>query len=90
MTQRILKPNPLNYFNMRRVKYAVPTFSSMIIYETSIVTELINWIHNNLTGRYYCLPIVQVENSSIVYYNKLGFEDRKELSMLVLSCPHLT
>jgi len=56
-----------------------------------------NWIEQNLKGRYYAELLtcnVSEENSQYSVrgseFLHVGFEDPKEMSLFILSCPHLT
>lgn len=86
------KPNPLNYFNIRKVNFPATYFEYLIInkYHPIMTKKLDTWISQNLNGRYYIGKGIGLDNTnSIVYNTKLGFEDKKELSYFVLTCPHV-
>ena len=86
------KPNPLNYFKMRRVAYAPPHFkyTTLDTYNPSIVRQLDNWIRLNLNNRYYIGQSIALNQSnSIIYTTKIGFESEKDLSFFTIACPIL-
>ena len=86
------KPNPLNYFDLRRVEVACPHFkyTTMDRYNPSLVKSVDAWIKKNLNNRYYVgQGIVLDANNTIVYVTRIGFESEKELSFFTIACPHL-
>lgn len=92
MALRTGKPNPLNYFDLRRVDFACPHFKYTTIgrYNPTTVQNLNIWIHNNLNNRYYIGQGISLDNTNtIVYTTRIGFESEKELSFFTIACPHL-
>jgi hypothetical protein len=86
------KPNPLNYFNLRRVEFACPHFKYTYIekYNPSLVRSVDSWIKKNLNNRYYVGQGIALDNTNtIVYVTRIGFESEKELSFFTIACPHL-
>lgn len=86
------KPNPLNFFNIRRVDYLSPHFKSTTIdkYNPMIVKNVDAWIRCNLNGRYYLGQGIALDhNNTIVYNTVVGFETEKELSFFTIACPHI-
>lgn len=86
------KPNPLNYFNMRRVDFLPPHFKCLSIekYNPSLVKHLNNWIKINLNNRYYIGQSISLDhNKSIIYTTKIGFESEKDLSFFTIACPYI-
>ena len=49
------KPNPLNYFDLRRVDFAAPHFKYVILekYTPNYIKIIDDWINKNLNNRYY-------------------------------------
>jgi hypothetical protein len=85
-------PNPLNYFDLRRVEYAPPHFKYFIInkYNPTLFKNLNLWIEQNLNSRYYIGQGIMLDNNrSIVYNTRIGFEDEMETTFFALSCPHI-
>jgi hypothetical protein len=86
------KPNPLNYFNLRRVEFACPHFkyTSIEKYNPSLVRSVDLWIKKNLNNRYYVGQGIALDNTNtIIYVTRIGFESEKELSFFTIACPHL-
>ena len=86
------KPNPLNYFNLRRVEFAAPHFKYTTIdeYSPNLIKKFNSWIKNNLNSRYYIGQDIALDNTNtIVYITRIGFENEKELSFFTIACPHL-
>lgn len=86
------KPNPLNYFDLRRVRFLSPHFKTLTIdkYTPPLLKNLDSWIKQNLTGRYYIGQGIGLDgNNSIVYTTQIGFETEKELSFFTIACPHI-
>jgi hypothetical protein len=86
------KPNPLNYYDLRRVEFACPHFKYTIIdkYSPNLVKLFDSWIRKNLNNRYYVGQDLMLDNTNtIVYCTRIGFESEKELSFFTIACPHL-
>lgn len=86
------KPNPLDYFDLRQVKFASPQFKYFVLnsYNPPLVKKLNRWIHYNLNNRYYIGQDIGLDhNNTIIYTTKIGFELEKELSYFIIACPHL-
>lgn len=86
------KPNPLNFFKMRRVTFAAPHFKYMSVdrYSPMLVKQLDGWIQTNLNNRYYIGQEITLDhNNSITYITKVGFESEKDLSFFTIACPYL-
>lgn len=86
------KPNPLNYFKMRRVIYACQHFKyfTMNKYNPYIIKIIDEWIIKNLNGRYYIGQGIMLDNNNTIVYNTtIGFENETEVSFFIISCPHI-
>lgn len=86
------KPNPLNFFDLRRVEFACPHFKYTNVekYNPSLVKSIDSWIRNNLNNRYYIGQGISLDNNNtIVYVTQIGFESEKELSFFKIACPYL-
>lgn len=86
------KPNPLNYFDLRRVEFASPHFKYITLdrYNPSTIRNINAWIFENLNNRYYIGQHISVDNNNtIVYTTKIGFESEKDLSFFTIACPYL-
>jgi len=86
------KPNPLNYFDLRRVEFAAPHFKYTTLekYNPPYVKSIDEWIRHNLNNRYYIGQSIDLDNTNtIVYTTTVGFESEKELSFFTIACPYL-
>lgn len=86
------KPNPLNYFGIRRVEFACPHFkyTNLDKYNPTLLKQLDNWIKSNLNNRYYIGQSLALDHTNTIVYNtRIGFESEKELSFFTIACPHL-
>lgn len=86
------KPNPLNYFNLRRVEFACPHFKYTQIkkYNPTMLKSIDSWIKKNLNNRYYIGQTLALDNTNTIVHNiKIGFESEKELSFFTIACPLL-
>ena len=86
-----MKPNPLNFFKIRRLEYLGPHMEYLDISPNyNLEKALVNWITSNCKSRFYIgkainNPTGQSAESKI----RIGFEDSKELSYFALACPLL-
>jgi hypothetical protein len=85
------EPNPLNVFEVRRVKAAAPHFEYVNIpMKYNLEQSLINWIERNLKNRYYIGRNVSLDdNNKILQVITVGFEETKDMSYFMLACPYL-
>ena len=86
------KPNPLNYFDMRRVEFAAPHFKYTTLdrYNPGQIKSIDVWIRHNLNNRYYIGQGIALDSANtVIYTTKIGFESEKELSFFTIACPHL-
>jgi len=86
------KPNPLNYFDMRRVMFSPPHFKYIVLdkFSPSHLNKMNLWIYENLNNRYFIGQSISLDNSNVITYTtKIGFESEKELSFFTIACPHL-
>jgi hypothetical protein len=84
------KPNPLNYFGLRRAEFACPHFKYTTVdkFNPSLTKELDKWIRHNLNGRYYIGQDLALDyTNTIVYVTRIGFEVEKELSFFKIAAP---
>lgn len=90
MSLKVGKPNPLNYFDLRRVDFACPHFkyTSVDRFNPNLTKELDVWIRNNLNGRYFVGSDLMLDHTNtIVYITRIGFEVEKELSYFKIAAP---
>lgn len=86
------KPNPLNYFDLRRVDFSAPHFKYTTVekYSPMLIKNLDQWIQHNLNHRYYIGQSIALDSSnSFTYTIRIGFESEKELSFFTIACPYL-
>jgi hypothetical protein len=86
------KPNPLDYYNLRRVEFACPHFkyTSIDKYNPNLIKSVDAWIRKNLNNRYYVGQGITLDNTNTLIYNtRVGFESEKELSFFTIACPLL-
>lgn len=84
------KPNPLNYFDLRRVEFACPHFKYTTIdkFSPGLTKDLDKWIRHNLNGRYYIGQDIALDHTNtFVYITRIGFEVEKELSFFKIASP---
>ena len=93
MALRSSKPNPLNYFGIRKVEFAVPYFKyaePINKYNHPLVRSIDAWVQQNLNHRYYIGQGIGLDHTNtIIYTTQIGFEVEKELSFFVLACPYI-
>jgi len=84
-------PNPLNVFNIRKVKSAVPTFEYVNLPMTyNLEDSLARWINSNLKNRYYIGKKITLDQDNKLHQViTIGFEKTKDMSYFMLACPHL-
>ena len=86
-----MKPNALNFFDMREVSYASPHFEYTHFKQQYNFQDAIQkWITKNLKGRFHIGTTLVLDGHNQYQNNvTVGFEDPKELSYFMLACPHL-
>lgn len=79
--------SPFNVFGLRKTKTCPPHFKTLTIpYKWNTVTDLEEWIYENLSGRFYIGKTVSLNPSSGTATTVLlGFENHKEASFFLLS-----
>jgi hypothetical protein len=89
--QKTQKPNPLNFFHLRRLSVPPPHFEYMSIpMRYNILDSVDKWIKEHLKGKFYIgKSIILNKDNQIETVLKIGFENPKELSYFTLACPHL-
>jgi len=88
---KLKEPNPLNLFGLRRLDFAPPHFECITIpLSYNLEQSIERWIIKNLKGRFFMVKTTGVDKSDTInVLFKIGFEDRRELSLFTLGCPHL-
>lgn len=85
-----IKVNPLNVLGLRQVKFPAVHFHYTSQISTSNSMKLNEWIYTHLKGRYFIGPGLALNNNTIEYVIKIGFEVEKELSFFKLACPYIS
>jgi len=87
----MIKPNPLNLFDLRRTELPPPYFDYVSVdFTYNLDNAIVHWIEKNLKGRFFVGRTSGIDSSNKVeQVLKIGFEEPKELSMFMLACPHL-
>lgn len=90
--RKLEEPNPLNFFDIRRVKVMPPHFekASIAMRLYNLEGTIVKWITENLRGRFYVNQATVLDEQN--QYQKViqvGFEDPKELTYFSLACPFL-
>ena len=88
MKNLLKAPNPNNIFKIRNPKVLPPHFEYAdveVLY--NLESAIQEWIKDNLKGRFIVTKSANPSRSSTAL--RIGFEDGKELSYLMLACPLL-
>ena len=82
--------NPLNVLGQRRLIFCPVHFVSITSTALQNQLNIDQWINERLAGRYFLLRRPHLTSSN-QYTNilSIGFEDPKELTMLILGCPYI-
>jgi len=88
---KIKDPNPLNLFDIRKLKVPPTHFEYITIPMTyNLEDALVKWIEDHLKSRFYVGRTLGIDkNNQVATLIKVGFEEPKELSYFTLACPHL-
>jgi hypothetical protein len=84
-------PNPLNVFEVRQVKSALPHFEYVNLpMKYNLEDSLIKWIKQNLKNRFYIGKNISLDGGNkLIHVLTIGFEETKDMSYFMLACPHL-
>lgn len=87
-----MKLNPLNVLKIREVEAPPPLFHYVIIdFDDRQIENIRCWILDRLKHRFYIGETLTLNsNNQFETKVKIGFEDAKESSFFLLSCPFLT
>ena len=88
---KLKDPNPLDVLGLRRVQFCPPHFATVDVpRKYNIDRAICDWIEDNLSGRYFFGNTIGFDTmKNLSQFNKVGFEQEKELSFFMLACPHL-
>ena len=92
MFSKTKEPNPLNFFECRKITKKPDGLQMLKINfdHTETSEHMEKWILENLKGRYYIGRHLDVDrNGTIKNYLLVAFESPKELSIFNLSCPYI-
>jgi hypothetical protein len=84
--------NPLNVTGVRKFSFLPPHLIPIDIkiskYKSKI--DIDEWINDNLSGRYWSGTITKLCDNKLILSNCVSFEEPIELTLFLLSCPHLS
>lgn len=83
--------NPLNVLALRELD-SPPELFHYVLLDANIskIPEIRIWIYESLKYRFYIGITLILENNYYVCKTRAGFEDAKESSFFLLTCPFLT
>jgi hypothetical protein len=85
-----LEINALDVLEKRKLDFLPPHLTAISISAPSYNSrQIVEWITENLKGRYYFGPTLVLDNGSLRAQEVVAFEDPKEYTMFLLACPHL-
>lgn len=83
--------NPLSVLGVRRLSFIPEHFTKFSVQDIKNIHILDHWINYNLNSRYAITKGITLNSknrwSEVI---EIGLEDPAEMSMLLLSCPHIT
>ena len=82
--------NPLEVLNSRKLLFIPHHFHKVNLPKVCDIKIIDQWISFNLNNRYSIDFIIQLHDTKIVSNMCVGFEDPKEATIFILSCPHFT
>ena len=84
------KVNPLNVLGFRVLTKIPKHFQSINVEISCDIPSLTRWIYNNLNSRFSVVQELMVtEQNHMTESIKIGFEDPRETTMFMLTCPYL-
>lgn len=84
------KLNPLNVLGFRVVKKIPKHFTTINVDVSCDIPTLTRWIFNNLNSRFGVTTGLRIsEQNHMTETTRIGFEDPRETSMFMLTCPYL-
>jgi len=83
--------NPLNVLGFRVLNRIPKHFKSVAVDIRHEDTQnLKRWIYNNLNSRFAIVnELMVIDSNSMIESMKIGFEDPREVTMFMLTCPYL-
>lgn len=89
------KINPINLCGGRRFEYLPPHIETIEIRSNRGIfvfdskTKIIDWIEENLKGRYFYGTTNKLIDNEIFMCDSIGFEDPYEATLFLLGCPYM-
>ena len=84
------KINPLNVLGFRMLKRIPEHFHSVYVDVSCDTPTLVRWIYSNLNSRFGVISELNISEANFMTEStKIGFEDSKEMTMFMLTCPYL-
>ena len=84
------KMNPLNVLGFRVLSKIPKHFHTINVDVGCDVPSLTRWIYNNLNSRFAVVQeLLVTEQNHMTESIKIGFEDARETTMFMLTCPYL-
>ena len=84
-------PPYIQIASWRMLKYIPPHFKTVVIPfipEPYVQENIVNWIRENFTGRFFAGETTDLVEGSITKVYKIAFEEDTEITMFILGCPH--
>ena len=82
--------NPIDVLKQRKVSTVPVHFKKIKVSDAEIFEGLEEWVNAKLKGRYCLARLPGIDKTgSLRSTYVLGLEDQKELTYLMLACPHL-
>jgi len=91
LVHKLKEPNPLNFFDLRKLKVPPAHFEYIVLPLTyNLEKSIVKWIEQHQKGRFYVGIADHLDqNNHFSRTLKVGFENHKELSYFTLACPLL-
>lgn len=82
--------NPLNVLGYRVLNRIPKHFQSVYVDVDCDKPTLIRWVYTNLNSRFCVQSELNISDANYMTDStKIGFEDPRELTMFMLTCPYL-
>lgn len=86
--------NPLNVFGLRKLDHCPPHFQQYVFDLKTNIKDITDWIHKNLSGRFYVGEVYQKDANGHHIMCMIGFERHDEVSYFILmldtiNLPHI-
>jgi hypothetical protein len=82
--------NPLNVLGFRHVNWIPKHFHTVYVELGCDAPTIKRWIFNNLNSRFGVeIELMVTENNHMTESVKIGFEDPREMTLFMLTCPYL-